>query len=105
MEIWLWGTGEHRGAQTAARKGVPVGLHRRLAAGTTGDVVEGTRLEDRFRAGFPFVRVEGEVIRAANVDLALRRRPKRRGTIGHHSTHVRSCSTTHVSARIVATLH
>ena len=78
MQVPLQVAGEHGGTQAPAREGVTVGLHRRLAAGAAGDVVEGAGLEDRFCAGFPLIRVEREVIGPADIDLGLRRRPKRK---------------------------
>src|SRR2546430_10374494 len=73
-------------------------LSRSLAAGTAGDVVEGPWVEDRFRAGFPLIRVEGKFIRAADVDLRLRGRPKGKRHLRHRSVGDRDRKSTRLNS-------
>src|SRR2546430_11398996 len=77
-------------------------LSRSLAAGTAGDVVEGPWVEDRFRAGFPLIRVEGKFIRAADVDLRLRGRPKGKRHLRHRSVGDRPGRTAPPTVRLVS---
>src|SRR2546430_15631337 len=77
-------------------------LSRSLAAGTAGDVVEGPWVEDRFRAGFPLIRVEGKFIGAADVDLGLRGRPKGKRHLRHRSVGDRLGRTAPPTVRLVS---